>query len=344
MTWSKQSPLPYGRLACKLSEKYPVLTTHRALTTYFCLSSRGATVRKLKFLISLTTDENDYQLEQAQSAQLAAAKLGVDIEILYAGNDAISQSNQLLRVIQANAKAYPDAIVLEPVGGTAMPQVARSAINAGIGWAVLNREAPYIAEFRRLSKVPIFSVTTDHVEVGRIAGRQCAALLPAGGSILYIEGPSHSDAARERGVGLQLTKPANIHVFSLKGQWTDESAQKSVDSWLKLSTSQKAKIDLVVAQNDVMAMGARKAFQAIPNEIDRQRWLALPHLGCDGVRKTGQAWVRSGLLKATILIPPNTGLAVEMLADALLRNKPLPERTFTEAASLPPLETLRPSK
>ena len=301
-------------------------------------------MRKLKFVISLTTDENDYQLEQAQSAQAAAEKLGAAIEILYAGNDAITQSNQLLRVIQNDPKTYPDAIILEPVGGTAFPQVARAAIGAGIAWAVLNRESPYIPEFRRTSKVPIFALTTNHIEVGRIAGRQCAALLPGGGSILYIEGPSHSDAAREREIGLQQTKPANIHLAILKGQWTDDSAQKAVSSWLKLSTSQKTRIDLVVAQNDVMAMGARKALQSIPNEIDRERWLSLPFLGCDGVPKTGQAWVHSGMLKATVFIPPNTGLAMEMLADALLNNTVQPERSYTEAISMPSIESLRSSK
>lgn len=300
-------------------------------------------MRKLKFLISLTTDDNDYQLEQAQSAKDAAEKLGASIEILYAGNDAITQSNQLLRAIQADPKTFPDAIILEPVGGTAFPQVARAALNAGIGWAVLNRESPYIPEFRRSGKVPIFALTTNHIEVGRIAGRQCAALLPGGGSILYIEGPSHSDAAREREVGFQQTKPANIHASVLKGQWTDDSALKAVSSWLKLPTSQKTRMDLVVAQNDVMAMGARKALQAITHEIDRERWLALPFLGCDGVPKTGQAWIRSGLLKATVFIPPNTGTAMEMLADALLHDKPQPERTFTVPVSIPPLESLRPA-
>jgi ribose transport system substrate-binding protein len=36
-----------------------------------------------------------------------------------------------------------------------------------------------------------------------------------------------------------------------------------VQSWLKLATSQSASIDLVGAQDDSMAMGARKAFQEI---------------------------------------------------------------------------------
>jgi ribose transport system substrate-binding protein len=300
-------------------------------------------MRKLKFLVSLMTNENDYQLEQAHSAELAATKLGVDIDIIYAENDAITQSTQLLKVIQA-AKDRPDAIVFEPVGGTALPQVAQAAIKAGIGWAVLNRDASYIRELRQTSKVPIFGVSSDQVEVGRISGRQCAALLPRGGSILYIEGPSQSIVSREREMGMQEIKPANIHVSVLRGQWTEESARKAVGSWLKLSTSQKATIDLVVAQNDAMAIGARKAFQELVNEIERERWLALPFLGCDGVPKTGQSWVRSGLLTATICTPPNTGQAMEMFVDAIQNKKALPERAFTVVSSIPAVESLRPVK
>ena len=301
-------------------------------------------MRKLRFLVSLMTNENDYQLEQANSAEQAANKLGVEVKILFADNDAITQSTQILKVIQGEPKDRPDAIVFEPVGGTALPQVARASINAGIGWAVLNRDASYIAEFRQTSKVPIFGVSSDQVEVGRIAGRQCAALLPRGGSLLYIEGPSQSVVARERALGMQETKPANIHVAVLKGQWTEESARRAVGSWLKLSTSQKSTIDLIISQNDAMAIGARKAFQELPNENERERWLNIPYLGCDGVPKTGQAWVRSGLLMATILTPPNTGQAIEMFVDALQNKKFLPERAFTVVASIPPIESLQAKK
>ncbi|HMD42453.1 MAG TPA: substrate-binding domain-containing protein, partial [Candidatus Acidoferrum sp.] len=238
----------------------------------------------------------------------------------------------------------PNAIIFEPVGGTALPQVARAAVNEGIGWVVLNREANYIAELRQSSKAPIFAVSSDHVEIGRIQGRQCAALLPTGGTILYIQGPSENSAAKDRTQGLQESKPANIHMTILKGQWTEESAQRAVRSWLKLTTSHKASIDLVAAQDDSMAIGARKAFQDLPAELERERWLNIPYLGCDGLPKTGQAWVRSGLLTATIFIPPNTGQAIEMIVDALQRGKTLPERAFTVATSLPPLGALNAGK
>src|SRR5580704_331469 len=274
-------------------------------------------MRKLRFLLSLTTNDNDYQIEQARAAEPAAKKFNAELQILYADNDAINQSTQILKAVQGAAEERPDAIIFEPVGGTALPQVARAAVGAGIGWAVLNRDANYVPELRQSGKAPVFTVSSDHVEIGRIQGRQCAALLPTGGSVLYIQGPSENSAAKERTLGMQEAKPGNIHLVMLKGQWTEESSQRAVRSWLKLTTSKKTTIDLVAAQDDSMAIGARKAFQEIPSELEKERWLAVPFLGCDGLPKTGQAWVRTGQLTATIFIPPNAGQAVEMLVDAL---------------------------
>jgi ribose transport system substrate-binding protein len=299
-------------------------------------------MKKLRFLVSLTTNDNDYQIEQAQSAEQMARKLGVEVQIVYADNDAITQSTQILKAIQAAENQRPDAVVFEPVGGTALPQVARAAATAGIGWAVLNRDASYIPELRASSSAPIFGVTSDHLEIGRIQGRQFAALLPHGGAILYIQGPAENPAAKERSLGMQETKPSNIHVTVLKAQWTEESAQRAVRSWLKLSTSQRATVDLIGAQDDSMAVGARRAFEELADESERERWLKLPFTGCDGLPKTGQAWVRSGLLAATVFVPPNTGQAIEMLFQAIQNSKKAPERALTVPVSIPVLQELKP--
>ncbi|HMD07163.1 MAG TPA: substrate-binding domain-containing protein [Candidatus Acidoferrum sp.] len=301
-------------------------------------------MKKLKFVVSLTTDDNDYQIEQKESAEQAARKTGVDVQIIHAQNDAINQSTQVLKAIQAPKELRPDAIIFEPVGGTALPQVAKAAVSAGIGWVILNRDANYIEELRKTSTAPLFSISSDHVEIGRIQGRQMAALLRGGGSVLYIQGPSENSAAKERTSGMQETKPASVQVTMLKAQWTQESAQKSVRSWLKLTTSQRAAIDLICAQDDSMAMGARDAFKELTNEDERERWLKLPFTGCDGLPKTGQAWVRSGLLAATVFVPPNAGQAIEMLVDAIQNKKMPPERVVTAAVSIPALDALTRKK
>ncbi len=103
-------------------------------------------MKKLSFLVSLTNNDNDYQQEQAAAAEKAARRLGVDVKIIHANNDAVAQSQQLLHYVQDSSVVRPDAIMFEPAGGTAFPQVARAAAAAGIGWVVLNHEVDYILE------------------------------------------------------------------------------------------------------------------------------------------------------------------------------------------------------
>jgi len=301
-------------------------------------------MKNFRVLLSLITQYNDFQLEQAASARLAAQDLGAELEIVYADSDTITQSTQLLRAIQADELLRPSAIVFEPVGGTALPQVARAAVTAGIGWAVLNADPSYVAELRPSAESPIFAVTTDHKEIGRLQAKQVAALLPRGGNILYIQGPSETTAAKDRATGLQSALSSNTQVTTLKGQWTEESAARCVTSWLRLTASSKSRIDAVVAQNDAMALGARKVFSTLPSLEERDRWMHVPYLGVDGIPKTGQAWVRDGLLTATIVVPAIAGQAIRLLGPAMQAGKPVPERTFTLSESMPPLDKLTPAR
>src|SRR6266853_2087794 len=178
-------------------------------------------MKKLRFLLSLTNDDNDYQIEQASAARRTAIKLGIDLEILNAKNDGIVRS-----------------------------------------------------QFH----VPVFSITSDHEEIGRIQGRQLGALLPGGGVVLYIQGPSESSAAKQRHFGALEAKPETVQLRVLKAQWTETSAYKGVSSWLRLSTSRDSQIAAVCAQDDSMAIGARKAFEeCIPER--RDQWEKIPFLG-----------------------------------------------------------------
>jgi ABC-type sugar transport system substrate-binding protein len=300
-------------------------------------------MKKLRLLVSLMTRENDYQMEQAASAQQAAASLGCEVQIVFADNDAVTQGTQLLKLIQADPAIRPDAILCEPVGGPCLPQVARAAVQAGIPWVLLNREADYLQELRRsASKLPIFYIGADQKEVGRIQGLQLAALVRNGGGVLHIQGPSENSAAKDRTSGMQMTLPPSVPVITLRGQWTEESAQRSVESWLRLNTSQKLIISAVGGQNDAMAMGARKAFTGVDNPAGRDRWLRLPCVGCDGVPKTGQTWVRTGALAATVIIPPTAGRAVAIVHQALQTGVKPPDRSFTTPESFPPVDQLSP--
>ncbi|HKW17121.1 MAG TPA: substrate-binding domain-containing protein [Terriglobales bacterium] len=298
-------------------------------------------MKRLRVVVSLITQDNDFQMEQAAAAEEAARKLGAEIQIVFADNDSIQQSQQIIKFVQAEPESRPDGIIFEPVGGPALATVARAAAAAGIAWVVMNRDVEYIKELRKAYKVPCFAVASDHLEIGRIQGRQLASLLPDGGSVLCIQGPSETDACKLRAAGMYETKPPSIQVKTMKGNWTEASAFKAINSWLRLSTSQQSHVDLVAAQNDAMAAGAKKAFQQFSQEAQgRDHWTSLPFIGVDGVPKTGQTWVRSGVLTATIVAPPNAGMALEMLVRALQTGATPPEMTLIAPNSYPELALL----
>jgi ribose transport system substrate-binding protein len=103
-------------------------------------------------------------------------------------------------------------------------------------------------------------------------------------------------------------------------------------------------IRLIGCQNDAMAIGARRAFEEVAGSQARKDWLSLPFTGCDGVPKTGQEWVRRGLLAATVVTPPTMGLALEIMTKAIRSGIQPPPRTLSQPSSYPALEkiTARP--
>ena len=294
-----------------------------------------------KILVSLTTKDNDYQRAQAAAIEAVARRAGVTLEIVYADNDPVNQSQQILTAIQKKDHNIA-AVITEPVG-TGMVQVAEAAAKAGIAWAVLNREIDYANRLSQASHLPVFEVGVDQAAVGHIHAAQLAKLVPAGGHVLYIEGPAAGSAARQRSEGTVAKKPANIELKIIKGSWTEESGHKTVASWLKLSTSKSHGFVAVVAQNDAMAMGARKAFSELADSAERSHWLGLPILGCDGVPETGQQYVTRGQLAATVVYPLVASIALEMYLKAKTSGAPVPERTLAQPTSFPTIEALRPA-
>lgn len=272
-----------------------------------------------RLIASFLTRSNDFQLLQAQDAEEAAKREGLPIEVLFADNNPVEQIQQLFRFIHAPAEERPAAILVETVSGDGMERVARNALQAGIGWVLLNRRVPYLEELSaRFPTLPVCSIGTDQEEIGHIQGRQFKTLLPGGGSVLYIQGPPDTSAAQERLRGMQESiAGAKIHVTVIDGRWTGESAEKAIQAWWRLKTSAAVRLDLVGAQNDAMAMGAREVLLAHPDEARRREWSAVPFTGCDGLLEGGRRFVDTGALAATIIAPSNGGPAVELVARTL---------------------------
>jgi ABC-type sugar transport system substrate-binding protein len=293
-----------------------------------------------RFVIALITKDNDYQQEQASAAEDAARVLDVDVQIEYADSDPITQSQQLLDVIHSPHASEYAGIIVEPAGGS-LTQVARAAVRARLAWVMINREIDTIAVIRKLSDVPVFSVSSDHEEIGRIQAKQVRKLLPRGGQVLYLQGPPASRVAEQRANGLLEAKPANVSVTILKcPTWTEAGGQQAVTRWLR-EGALREQIDLVVGQNDLIAIGARNALMDHATSTHSLEFDDLRFTGVDGLPKTGQEWTKRGILAATVVVPPNTAPALQMLVQAARDHVQPPEQTLVTPYSFPELADLR---
>ena len=290
-----------------------------------------------KILVSLLTSEQEFQQMQAADARATAARLGLDVEVVFAENNAIQQIQQLYKHIHAPEAERPSAILIESVSRDGMERLARNALKAGITWVAQQWNMPYLDRLRAEDPVaPVHSVSVDEEEIGRIQAQQFRVLRPRGGTALFLQGPLGSDTAVGRLQGLEQGLVGSGIVLKpvLNGDWTEESASRAVTSWLRLKTMENVEIDIVGSQNDSMAAGARQAIEQL-----RREWARLPFTGCDGLPGGGRQMVAEGQLAATVIKPTTTGPAIELVARRL-KGESVPPDLILHAESHPPLARL----
>jgi ABC-type sugar transport system substrate-binding protein len=177
---------------------------------------------------------------------------------------------------------------------------------------LLNRTVDYLDRLHQAApQLPVATFGTDQIEAGRIQGRQARALVgPAGGFVLYVRGPRDNDAAQGRLVGARQELAA-VDVEVIESDWTEITGEAVVGRWLRQARRRPVAI---VCQNDLIALGAVRALRDTFGAADARR---IPVTGLDGLAEGGQAQVRAGQLAATVVMPSNTGPAIEWLHDAL---------------------------
>lgn len=259
------------------------------------------------FLRSL---ENDYQYRMREDALATAGHLGFRVTVMEAQDDPEKQRAQIAALASGEEATRLAAVMVSPVSDDKLLESAWAVGAAGVGWVLLNRQAVYVDHLRSdFPSLPIFSVTADQVEIGRLQGRQLKAALPEGGNVLCILGRPDTSSAKCRLEGLREEMDGGSWALTLlDGDWTSEGARRAVELWLR-GHGRQMPAAIVCAQNDDMAMGAQQALQAaaLPN---------VPVIGCDGSPDYGQRLVREGRLLATVEVPSGSGLAMEWIARA----------------------------
>jgi ABC-type sugar transport system substrate-binding protein len=292
-------------------------------------------VRLGLFLVSAG---NLYQAHQKESALAAARETGIELEVFFAEGEGKTQREQILSFLRSDA--VPDGLIVHAVEEAGLRLVAQEAVRKGIPWLMVNRSPAWVTELTTGSGGLAFCISADQRGIGRLQGEQFQRLLPEGGTVLYVTGPSQAGSAKERRAGMDEAKGALLSIISVVGAWTETSGHDAVGAWLEM-TRGFVPFDLVGAQNDDMAMGALRALQEAAVPFGRPEWRAFPATGVDGLPQYGQRLVDETRLEATIVMPTTTGRAVELLAAALRGGPHPPPMTKVPVSSYPQVDRLK---
>ena len=271
---------------------------------------------------------DDNFMSEVRKAIDKDAKASPDVQLLM--NDSQnSQSTQNDQVDVMLAKGVK-ALAINLVDPAAAPVVIEKARAAGIPVVFFNKE-PSRKALDSYDKV--YYVGTDSKESGVIQGELIAKQWKAtpawdlnkDGVIQYVllKGePGHPDAeARTTYVIRTLNDKAGIKTQQLQldtAMWDTAQAKDKTDAWL--SGTNANKIEVVIANNDAMAMGAVEALKAHNKS-------SIPVFGVDALAEA-LAMVKSGAMAGTVLNDAdNQAKATFDLAKNLADGKPAADGT-----------------
>ncbi|MEU2228250.1 substrate-binding domain-containing protein [Streptomyces sp. NPDC018347] len=234
--------------------------------------------------LSLSTLNNPFFVQIRSGAQAEAKKLGVDLTVTDAQNDASQQANQLQNFTSSGL----GAIIVNPVDSDAAGNSVKAADKAHI---------PVIAVDRGVNKATVDTlVASDNVAGGELAAKTIAEKLGGKGKIVILQGQAGTSAARERAAGFARGLKEYPGIQVLAQQPADFDRTKGLDVMSNLLQSHPD-VQGVIAANDEMALGAVKA-------LGSRAGRSVQVVGFDGT-PDGLTAVKDGTLYASVAQQPS---------------------------------------
>jgi ABC-type sugar transport system substrate-binding protein len=287
--------------------------------------------------------DNDYQQALRDDGLAAAKRHGFSVRVFSAWDKSATQTEQIHACLREPKDQRPTIFLIAPVRESALLSTAYAAARQGVGWVLLGRWSEYMADLRaEFPRLPIFCVAADQNEIGRIQGRQFRALLPGGGELVYIRGPLGTSSAIRRFEGVrEVLQDAPIKLFALSSDWTTEGGAQAMNDWLQVFRWRDFPKFVVGGQNDTMTMGARGALMEAVRTRPEASLRQVVFTGCDGTPRYGQRLVLEGTLRATVIMPPTSGRAMDEVAAMVVEGRARPPAEINLApSSFPDLRTL----
>ncbi|MET7696637.1 MULTISPECIES: ABC transporter permease/substrate-binding protein [unclassified Streptomyces] len=236
-----------------------------------------------KIGLSLSTLNNPFFVQIKAGAQEEAKKLGADLTVTDAQNDASQQANQLQNFTSSGV----GSIIVNPVDSDAAGPSVRSANKADI---------PVVGVDRGVNKADTAAlVASDNIEGGKLGAKAMAEKLGGKGKIVILQGLAGTSASRERGAGFAEGLKAYPGIKVVAQQPADFDRTKGLDVMTNLLQAHPD-VDGVFAENDEMALGAIKA-------LGSKAGKSVSVIGFDGT-PDGLKAVQAGTLYASVAQQP----------------------------------------
>lgn len=203
-----------------------------------------------------------------------------------------------------------DLIIVSPNVADALTPVVSKAYNSGIPVIVADRNVngdDYTA-----------FIAGDNRQVSRLIGEYVIANMPDGGKIVELKGLPNATPSidRHETFATMIEETPNIEIVeSINADWQWNIAEHIMDSLLNAGVE----VDMVVAHNDQMAMGARAAADYFFGKTNNK----IRFIGVDAMTGTGNGVdaIIDGRLEASFLYPSG-GDKIIRLAVSILEGEP----------------------
>lgn len=229
----------------------------------------------------------------------------------FAGRSSWTQAESVNRFLR---EARPDAVLIMLAGEQWTRTPFERLVKAGVAVVVLNRVPAWLGALRRDHPRALVAAVTPRQEgVGELQAEQALQLAAQGSFVLLVTGAASSPAAVARKAGFRARVEGRLLVQEIDGRWSAGDAEKAVGEWFRIGAERDRPLGQLACQNDAMASGARKALLRVAAGSGRRDLQRTPVIGCDGLEEEGRAMVARGEFAATVVMPPTTPVALEVL-------------------------------
>lgn len=193
---------------------------------------------------SISTLNNPFFVSMAEGAEEKAAELGVDINIIDAGNDPAKQSTDIEDLINTGI----DVLIVNPEDSASVGPAIQNAIDKGIRVIAVDR----VVEGAEVDTL----IGTDNELAAQSAGEELLTYLESDDEIAILEGVPGASSAIDRNQGFLNALEDNVNIVTSQTANFDRTEGLTVtENILQANPNIKA----IVAANDEMALGAIEA-------------------------------------------------------------------------------------